>query len=242
MEKKIWFRIKDELKILLMMSFGAFLFGTLLCFIIVRFVPDPEITTASIASFMATFFGAITVSVGGAVSMISDFNIAVGMGYTRKKFVLEEIIMAFLESIVFYVISYVLYKLDIFILQVGYSDIPMDKELDMNVIMGGLLKPMNVLLLIIILVTVRFGIGILIQTMGGKAWFICYAVIMFFCLGIPRMSHMPSLESYFLEIEKAFTISAQHLNGQFWQCMGVLLCVILMTISCRVYSKLSVKA
>lgn len=242
MTKKMWFRAKDEIIILLSGCLLAFLFGMFICFLAVRIIQGDDITSASVASFLSIFFGAVLVSIVGGFTMINDFNLAIGMGYTRKKFLAEEMLATFIEFVIYIVVSVVLYKVDFFVLTHAYSDVPIDEELDMRLVVPIMLKPLNLVIFFAILLTVRFVFGLLIQVLGKKGWGIFYIVFMTLCIGGPRMAHLEAMSGVSERISAFGAMCSGYLFGMFWQCLIVAVCAVVFAVCYQKYKKLAVKA
>lgn len=241
MRKTVLFRIKPVMKILFLGMSGAFLVGQILCYIVVRILTEADTTSAFISSFLAWVFGVMVLGILGGVALMTDFNLAVSMGHTRRQFMREECMITLLETGVMFLVLYALYRVDLFVLTSVYSEIPIDSEMDMRAFYAFLKDPIHLLLLLAVVVTLRFAFGMSVAYWGNKGWLVWYAAWMLFAVTCSRIAHMEALQSVREALRQFLYRMAAWLGGYFWQCMGIGVCVCILLLCMKGMSRMPVK-
>lgn len=241
MGNTVLFRIKPVMKIMLPALVGTFLAGQILCYIVVRIFTEADTTSAFISTFLAWVCGVMLLGILGGVALMTDFNLAVSMGHTRRQFMREECVITLLETGVMFLVLYVLYRMDLFVLTCVYSDVPIDAEMDMRVFYAFLKDPVYLLLVLAVIVTLRFAFGMSVAYWGNKGWFAWYAAWALFAVIGSRIAHMEELQAVREALLESLMQMAARLGGYFWPCMGIGVCVCIMLLCMKGMSKMPVR-
>lgn len=243
MGKAIWFRAEKELKIILLAGTGAFLFGMLICFLVVRAFPDEgDVTSALIATFLALLAVGAVIVVAGGIGMQGDFYMAVSMSHTRRSFLVEEGAVSALLTLIGLLLGYVLYRLDLMLLHICYSDVPIDKELDMRPVFGFLLKnPINLLCVLMAFIALRLLIGALYLRFGQWAFWGIWLATMTLAMGVSKMGHLQHTNDTVLQVMNTIPELAAQLGGMFFQMCGIVLSLVAIVIAAVLLRKQEVK-
>lgn len=243
MGRAIGFRFYKEMKVMLLSILGAFLFGMLICFLVVKIIPDEgEITTAYIATFMAIMAVVFIEVIAGGIGMQNDFFLAVSMSHCRKRFLLEEGILSVLSTLLSMLLCVLLYFADGWILRVGYPGVPIDKELDMTVVYRFLTEnPINLLAVLLALVAIRLLIGALYLKFGQWAFWGIWLATMTFAMGVSKMGHLQHTNDTVLQVMNTIPELAAQLGGMFFQMCGIVLSLTVIVIATVLLRKQEVK-
>lgn len=87
--KKVMFEYRGIVIRSFFMIFGLTVFGTIIHDLIVRFVPDDEMTLFPLGTFLCIFAIVATAVFVFSTEMMVHFNMAISYGGTRKKFAVE---------------------------------------------------------------------------------------------------------------------------------------------------------
>lgn len=229
MGRAIGFRFYKEMKVMLLSILGAFLFGMLICFLVVKIIPDEgEVTTAYIATFMAIMAVVFIEVIAGGIGMQNDFFLAVSMSHCRKRFLLEEGILSVLSTLLSMLLCVLLYFADGWILRVGYPGVPIDKELDMTVVYRFLTEnPINLLAVLLALVAIRLLIGALYLKFGQWAFWGIWLFCMSFGMICGRMGKkLHGGSEGVMQLMRTLSQLAASLHGLFFQILVIILSLI----------------
>ncbi len=244
MGKAIWFRMRNQLKILLCACVGAFAFGALICFLVVKInAGESDLTTALIATFLAILAVVAVIIIAGGVGIQSDFYLALSMGDTRKRFLLEEGAISVLLTAIGTLLCYLLFYLDGWLLRTCYPGIPVDQELDMSVVFAFLFKnPVNLLCVVVALIAIRLLIGALYMRFGQWAfwgiWLVCMTIGM---LGGRMEDILHNSSEGVMQMMRTLSQLAASLHGLFFQVLVIVLSLIAVLASVLMLRKQEVK-
>lgn len=103
------YSIKNELVSTLIFMALSYFLGMIVWLVITNVTSDVEEGIITLGSIMAMAIGFISVILLGACSMRSRFNLAVGMSFTRKEFIICESISAALVTICVLILGAIMY-------------------------------------------------------------------------------------------------------------------------------------
>ena len=231
MKKAIFYRSVEEIKCMLLFMAGGFLFGMVLCFFIVQTAAgDEDVTSAMIASFLAWMLALMVVIFYGGIGMQKEFNLAVCMSHSRRRFLAEEGIVSAICVVVSVLVFLMLSFVDEILLSKLYADVPIDSEFNMSVFSSFLLQnPVNILCLIAIVVAVRFLFGMLYMRFGQMAILIVWVVTMTGTAIIKRVADR--FAGGMAQALASLAALSARMNGQFFQIIAILISLVLIAVS-----------
>lgn len=217
---------------------GGSVLGTGIVLVVLRTnTTDNEYMKAG--NIMALLLGAIVFLFMGILAIKGDFNLAIGMGKTRKNYVVARYLLSMLNVLIILGIVWITGTLEGGIYKVIYPNSVCRFDL------GELLfRPQLVLGILLALPAVILLLGVLLLKYGKIAFWVLWCIWMVGCLGIPRImaavvEHPDSLMGRFGEAVIKFFMKAS-----LWGVFGVLagIAVVAMTVTIYVIRNQQVTA
>lgn len=237
--KKILMYTKKELGSICVFCSLSFLLGLMLVTMIGKVFEagEPDYQSAQIGAMMVLAVGLIVV-IAGSFALQNRFNLSICMGYTRKSFILRELLEGVIATAFVFGISLVFYLLDNFFQSIMFPGVGM--EIDLRVFIAFVFeKPLNLLAFIIIITSIRFFVGTVFMHFGMVAFWVMWALWMGACLIPARMSHADGKRAK--QIVEMLGNAAKYCGGYFWQLLGVVVCVLLVCGACVLVLRQEVK-
>lgn len=177
---KVWrMNTKDLFNVLGAMLLG-FLLGIFMVAVIVQ-VADAD-SYGIIGSMMAMIIWLAMVVLKGAISLEKQFNIAVGLGETRKEFIICQFMSMFANTVIELLVLMVLNILEKKLWEAVY---PFPCELD---VVTGFFRVRSVLAVIFLAPSLTMFFGMLILKFQKKAFWFLWGFWMVGSLGLARVS------------------------------------------------------
>ena len=213
---------RDILGILGLMSV-AFVGGMVLCFLIVKVLEakDPELTTIPLGGLMAMVAGGMFLYIIASIGLKGRFVKAICMSCTRKRFLLQETVESFLETLVVMAAGAVFGMVDMVIQKNCMGGVPIEFDI-MNIYKLLFTNPLNMVMIVCVVISSRFLLGELLIRFGAKAFWILWAVWMLCCLLPSKIAHMVGAEKLEGFVELLNDLTARW-DGCFLPVMAILL-------------------
>ena len=182
--------IKGQLQISIPSIFGSFIlvlgggiFGTVLFELIMRLdeVNDEAPTTFEMSFLMGLLTIAIIIFVYAMKGAEREFNNTIGMGRTRKGFIIGHFIVSLLTNLLCILALEIIYVCEQLRLDAWWSQYPCETHFSTTFSLPLLF------FLAVVLSMVQEYMGFLIIRFGKKAFWGIWALWMFCCTGIPRI-------------------------------------------------------
>lgn len=157
----------------------TWLAGMIIVALIMSFAKNSPETYSNVGIMFAMALGGVSVLFTDFMFFAINFNIAVSMGISRKRFLTDATIVLFAQHLLYIALLFVLSKLEMLLAGLFYPSIDMVK--DVMVIDGMMLLQMIGVSLAIIAVSIF--IGALLQRFGKTAFWIMWGAYMFFAIG-----------------------------------------------------------
>lgn len=173
---------KKEFSQSAMITAGTGLAGVIILFS-VMFLLKPE-TYMYLGSFIALLISIMVYVIIGIFGYTADFNLAVSMGVTRKKFALGYWIQCFLSAVLMTGVTLLFYLVE----RNLYHRVFKDAVLDMNDFSGSTIL-IVVLCIVVFAPVFRMLLGAFLMKFQKVGFWILWAVWMIICLGGSRLVH-----------------------------------------------------
>lgn len=221
--------------IMLGVQFGLFLFGVFLVLLINHFFNDETdfATIGSMMALMGSVFGGLLRGSGGPVR----YRMAVGMGHTRRSYILADPVITALNCLVGIGFSWVLSKVELALYGLLYPG--WECDLDLNVVFQW-----KVILLIVAGVCfLDFCLGALHLRFGAKGftavWIpLCFTPMVY---GQVIRTLEEGGDSLLAQLGRAVLFVAGLLPPMAWAVTGVLLLVAILALSVQCYRRAEVR-
>lgn len=172
---KMFSQRRDEFFLMLVCIFIGFVIGVALLAVIISMDGEQGETFLVGTLIMLVMLGFVETMVGTA-GIKTHFNLTVGMGITRKKFLSSYLVISLLIYIAGIFCSYVMSFAEKGIISVFYPDYEYN-----NIIEKFLYSP-YILIIAVLLTAVQFCVAGFGMKYGNKAYWIAYALFMVLCL------------------------------------------------------------
>lgn len=213
---------------------GAYVFGLVLLFIVLRFDSDPEPTFFPMGTIMAAMCGLIWAVIYSGLNLGIEYNMAVSMSCLRAPKLVSQVVMLLVNSVVRIIMLWLLLGLDGLIHRLRYADYP--PEFDFYAIF----TPATVIAYIAVSIVAALFIAGVKNRFGRKGLLVMYFVFFGSCIILPNaISNIVSGEGYLYTRVLPPLISAvsAFMTPVLWIILAAVLCAVLIFVSVRMIIK-----
>ena len=226
---------KDNLILDLFLELVGFVVGIFL-FLIIFWKEKPD-TAFPLGTLMAGIIFAICTFLTGMVGFVRQFNVAVGMGCVRKKF-----LQAYLGTTIAFLVIDALVLLLYYCIEKAWY-LGMFPELVWKLTDKLSISPVKVILILLVILVIKFGSGMIVLHFGNKGMIGCWILYLASSLGVSRVAEILSenpngilsrIVYGVVDLFHGFGANAGYI-------LGYLICMILFVISIRACLKEEVR-
>lgn len=217
---------------------GAWLVGMIIVALILNFAKNLPNSYFNAGTVFALVIGGFYVLITDFMFFAINFNIAVSMGISRKRFLINGSIVLFVQHLIYIALLFVLSKLEMLLAALFYPNLDRVKDI-MNIdgimllqMVGGVLA----------LIAVSIFIGALLQRFGKTAFWIMWGIYMFFAIGGVGLTSMSKTNGGLIN-SVVHTVGNILKNTTFagWLTIIAVLCSILAGVGALIFRKAPVK-
>lgn len=180
--RKVFSERADEVKWGCILAGAAWLIGSVMMAVVFHFNPAEDRPEAGIATLLAAMILLFYVLIVGIFGFATEFNLAVGMGLTRKQFMPAYLAATFMIEAVLAVFLYGLHFLETQGMRFFYSDLKEARAVG-TILFSGYLIPG-----LLLLSAVQIFVGSILLKYGRKVMWFFWALWMVLCLLPGRIS------------------------------------------------------
>lgn len=226
---------RSGILVMLAVQFGLFLFGVFLVLLINHFIND-ELTFATVGSMMAlmgSVFGGLLRGAGGTVR----YRMAVGMGRTRRSYILADPVITALNCLVGIGFAWVLSKVELALYTALYPG--WECDLDLNVVFRWWI----ILIMVAAVCFLDFCLGALQLRFGAKGFAVVWVPLCFSPMIFNQAAQAlrEGRDTLMAQLGRAVLFVAGLLPVAAWAVIGVLLLLVILALSVQCYRRAEVR-